>query len=164
MTFGLRKCGKLRHNTHDLGQSENLIFCVSLATCTCIIWRNILSHIWHHFKHSVCSFIHYFNYALFVYLMAECCCRHPWREPEGYPGSVLFPVTSQAAAEVRRPPAEDTADAEAGAAPPGDRGDNCWYSTRQGRQPGRQPVKVCRMGWMENQSIAGGARELWPLN
>ena len=37
----------LCHNTWcHLGQSENLIFCVMLASCTCSIWQNILSRIY----------------------------------------------------------------------------------------------------------------------
>jgi len=50
----------IRHNA-SFGQSEDWIFCVSLATRTCNGWRNVLSRncrtIGRHFKRSVDTFI-----------------------------------------------------------------------------------------------------------
>ena len=57
MMFGLTNRWILCH----LGQLEDWIFCVSLATPTCNGWRNVLSHICqrigHHFKRSVDTLI-----------------------------------------------------------------------------------------------------------
>ena len=52
----------LSHNAQlHFGQLEDCIFCVSLATLTCNVWRNMLScicqNIRRHFKHSVDTLI-----------------------------------------------------------------------------------------------------------
>ena len=71
-TFGLKNGGKLRNEIRHLDLSKHRIVCVSLATCTCIVWCNMLSRVcWIiecHFKRSVHMFI---NIDLLPWLQAR---------------------------------------------------------------------------------------------